>query len=114
MKKQILFLAMFTVALIFAGTNNVFGQQLGASSTTVPPISCADPSDPVLIHNLCIHLLVYHIPILWMVVQVQKLLMTIHGGQQRILILLLLLVTITSVHNVNNPAIVSSKCYLWC
>ncbi len=28
MKKQILFLAMFTVAMIFAGTNKVFGQLL--------------------------------------------------------------------------------------
>jgi hypothetical protein len=47
MKKQILFLAMITLALIFAGTNKVFGQvdALVPSSSTVPPISCADPSD---------------------------------------------------------------------
>jgi hypothetical protein len=48
MKKQILFLAMLTVAIMFAGTNKVFGQvnALVPSSSTVPPISCADPSDP--------------------------------------------------------------------
>lgn len=48
MKKQILFLAMFTVAMIFAGTNKVFGQPgaLIPSSSTVPPLLCADPSDP--------------------------------------------------------------------
>ena len=44
MKKQILFLAMFTMAMIFAGTNNVFGQNLttsGFTPATAPiPLSC--------------------------------------------------------------------------
>jgi hypothetical protein len=38
MKKQILFVAMFTLAIIFAGTNNVFGQQLDPSPYTSVPI----------------------------------------------------------------------------
>jgi hypothetical protein len=42
MKKQILFLAMFTLALIFAGTNNVFGQQLLPGITTTQPITVID------------------------------------------------------------------------
>lgn len=39
---------MFTVAMIFAGTNKVLAQPgaLIPSSSTVPPLSCADPSDP--------------------------------------------------------------------
>jgi hypothetical protein len=50
MKKQILFVAMFTLAIIFAGTDNVFGQALlpGITSPTkplplqpIPPIICA-------------------------------------------------------------------------
>lgn len=40
MKKQILFLAMFTMALIFAGTNSVFGQALKWSDPR--PFTCTD------------------------------------------------------------------------
>lgn len=43
MKKQILFLAMFTLALIFAGTNNVFGQD----PNFIPATACA-PVTPLL------------------------------------------------------------------
>jgi hypothetical protein len=38
MKKQILFLAMLTVAIMFAGTNKVFGQQLSQGITATQPI----------------------------------------------------------------------------
>ena len=45
MKKQILFLAMFTLALIFAGTNSVFGQMRPSNQTPTPldPANC-EPS----------------------------------------------------------------------
>ena len=43
MKKQILFLAFFVLALM-GGTLNSFGQALDASSSQVPLLSCADPS----------------------------------------------------------------------
>jgi hypothetical protein len=52
MKKQILFLAMFTLAMIFAGTNNVFGQALSPSpytpaSTPIPLANCVGtPQQP--------------------------------------------------------------------
>jgi hypothetical protein len=39
MKKQILFLAMFTLAMIFAGTNNVFGQLLPGVTNPLVQIS---------------------------------------------------------------------------
>ncbi|GAB1451518.1 hypothetical protein MASR2M47_15740 [Draconibacterium sp.] len=50
MKKQILFLAMFTMALIFAGTNSVFGQTLspGITATTpIVPLACIATSEPL-------------------------------------------------------------------
>jgi hypothetical protein len=55
MKKQILFLAMFTLAMIFAGTGNVFGQLLpGITSPTKPaplqpiaPIACETSALPL-------------------------------------------------------------------
>jgi hypothetical protein len=51
MKKQILFLAMFTMAMIFAGTNSVFGQtDVGASSSAVPPLSCVSTGTPQPLH----------------------------------------------------------------
>jgi hypothetical protein len=50
MKKQILILAIFTLALIFAGTNNVFGQQLlpGITGTQpIPVIACESSALPL-------------------------------------------------------------------
>lgn len=44
MKKQILFLAMITLAFIFAGTSKSYGQTADASSTPIPPLACADTS----------------------------------------------------------------------
>jgi hypothetical protein len=44
MKKQILFLAFFTLALIFAGTNNVFGQLLPGVTN---PLGTNQPIDPI-------------------------------------------------------------------
>lgn len=43
MKKQILFFAMFTLAIL-AGSSNAFGQSGSASSSVLPPLSCADTS----------------------------------------------------------------------
>jgi len=50
MKKQFLLLAIFTLAIL-AGTNKVFAQPgaLIPSSSTVPPLVCADPSDPAFV-----------------------------------------------------------------
>lgn len=45
MKKQILFLAMFTLALIFAGTNDVVGQLLPGA--TIDPLGCLGSSEPL-------------------------------------------------------------------
>jgi hypothetical protein len=54
MKKQILFLAMFTMAMIFAGTGNVFGQLLPGVTAPAPgpnqpidPLSCVAGSEPL-------------------------------------------------------------------
>jgi len=41
MKKQVLFLTMFTLALIFAGTSKVFAQALNQGSQPITPLSCA-------------------------------------------------------------------------
>jgi hypothetical protein len=45
MKKQILFLTMFTLALIFAGTNKVVGQLLPGA--TIDPLGCLASSEPL-------------------------------------------------------------------
>jgi hypothetical protein len=49
MKKQILFLTMFTLALIFAGTNKVVGQLLPGVTGTTPiiPLACIATSEPL-------------------------------------------------------------------
>lgn len=53
MKKQILFLAMFTLALIFAGTNKGFGQLLpgvtdpSGANQPIPGLTCIGSSEPL-------------------------------------------------------------------
>ncbi len=49
MKKQILFLAMFTLALIFAGTTTAWGQLLPGVTATTPivPLTCVAGSYPL-------------------------------------------------------------------
>ncbi|MCB8963414.1 MAG: hypothetical protein H6536_00050 [Bacteroidales bacterium] len=50
MKKQILFLAMLTMAIIFAGTNSVFGQLLPGVTTTTPIATIACETSALPLH----------------------------------------------------------------